>query len=140
MVEPTLDNVFEEMASLVADGIKLTPALKGYGLKDLSSFPSQDLVVSGTAEAPTEFLSDLIGGGNWEAAIYVEPLLQIYEEKGVTNPKEAFRASQQEMDDFEYEVRDAFPSCRFTVTFQVHTMNYLFKGDLKKGITWQGWE
>jgi hypothetical protein len=69
----------------------------------------------------------------------VEPVAELYRRRGFT-PQQPFQGTREEEVELQDEVLEALPFCHFVLTLQVHTMNYLFKGDLKRGVTWQGWE
>jgi hypothetical protein len=129
-------DVLEEVASLISEGTDLEPE---QGIQDALSSYGRDLKISGFVRTPTDFLSDLLGDGRWEMEADVEPVAELYRRRGLP-PQQPFQGTREEEAELQDEVLEALPFCHFVLTLQVHTMDYLFKGDLRRGVTWQGWE
>lgn len=135
-----LDNLSEEVSALLAQGLTLDPDGEGYGLDKLDKIPEEQLVFSGHIGGATNFLEDLMGSAAWECTLYVQPLAQAYFDRGIHKPLDRFTGTTEAMATLSEEVLDALSQCSFVLALQIHSMNYLMKGNLLRGVTWQGWE
>ena len=137
----SLDNLSEEIASLISDGVHVDPSEEGYGLVDLQEIPEEQHVFSGFLSGLTNFLGEVLGDAAWECTVYLGPLQRVYADRGITSAKDSLHGTQEAVDELSDDVTEALRSCSFIWALRIQgQLNYLFKGDLKRGVTWQGWE
>ncbi len=139
-LESPLDSLMEEVASLISPGLRAVPDSEAYGLNDLGQIPDQEMVIPGRIEGATNFLEDLMGSAVWECILYVGPLAEVYRERGIKKSGDQFGGTYEALAEFDDALLKAIPQCSFVLALRIHTLNYLMKGDLKRGVTWQGWE
>lgn len=139
-LESSLDNLMEELASLISPGLRVVPDSEAFGLRGLSQIPDEEMVISGRIEGASNFLEDLMGSAVWECTLYVQPLAEVYQERGIRKPEDRFGGTSEALAEFDDALLEATAQCSFVLALRIHTLNYLMKGDLKRGVTWQGWE
>lgn len=137
---PALDDLMEEVGSLLSLELKAVPDSKDYGLADLAQIPDEQMVIPGHIEGASNFLEDLMGSAVFECTLYLQPFVAVYKERGITKPGDRFNGVDEALSDFDDAVQDALEQCSFVLALRIHTMNYLMKGNLRRGVTWQGWE
>ena len=139
-LESPLDSLMEELASLISPGLRAVSDSEAYGLKNLNQIPDEEMVIPGRIEGATNFLEDLMGSAVWECTLYVQPLAEVYLERGIRKPEDRFGGTYEALAEFDDALLEAIQQCSFVLALRIHTLNYLMKGDLKRGVTWQGWE
>jgi len=84
----------------------------------------------------TRFFDDLLGDCKYEVTVFVGPLRDSLAEFGVKAPKSPIPDAIRD----DWDKYETLGQCEITLTLAVHSLNYIFKGNLKKGeITRQYW-
>jgi hypothetical protein len=108
-----------------------------FGLTEDKAIPAEVRVL-GYLSVQDGFFSALLGDPDFELVVDTRPLKEVYSNHGIKTTQ-AVPVSQELADDLYDDLFDQYASCECILTLRVHDLAYEFRGNLRRGVTRQGW-